>query len=100
MELKLKLVTTSPGGWWVGGGWTKTKLMLFSTQVEVVVELKLELSLAIVDVTFDLIFNLFQKSRIIFARDTPSLVQGFILAKFLLIHSFRGNVVLFGLMTF
>ena len=31
----------------VGGGWTKTKLMLFSTQVEVVVELKLELSLAI-----------------------------------------------------
>ena len=28
------------------GGWTKTKLMLFSTQVEVVVELKLELSLA------------------------------------------------------
>ena len=29
------------------GGWTKTKLMLFSTQVEVVVELKLELSLAI-----------------------------------------------------
>ena len=33
------------GGWWVGG-WTKTKLMLFSTQVEVVVELKLELSLA------------------------------------------------------
>ena len=53
MELKLKLVTTSPGGWvvvggwWVVvGGWTKTKLMLFSTQVEVVVELKLELSLA------------------------------------------------------
>ena len=37
------LVTTSPGGW-VAGGWTKTKLMLFSTQV--VVELKLELSLA------------------------------------------------------
>ena len=31
---------------WVSG-WTKTKLMLFSTQVEVVVELKLELSLAI-----------------------------------------------------
>ena len=30
----------------VGGGWTKTKLMLFSTQVEVIVELKLELSLA------------------------------------------------------
>ena len=29
------------------GGWTKMKLMLFSTQVEVVVELKLELSLAI-----------------------------------------------------
>ena len=27
----------------VGGGWTKTELMLFSTQVEVVVELKLEL---------------------------------------------------------
>ena len=45
LELKLKLATTSPGGWWVGG-WTKTKLMLFSTQVEVVVELKLELSLA------------------------------------------------------
>ena len=48
MELKLKLVTTSPGGWVVVGGWTKTKLMLFSTQVEVGVELKLELSLAIV----------------------------------------------------
>ena len=32
------------------GGWTKTKLMLFSTQVEVVVELKLELSLAIVKI--------------------------------------------------
>ena len=47
MELKLKLVTTSPGGWVVVGGWTKTKLMLFSTQVEVLVELKLELSLAI-----------------------------------------------------
>ena len=28
------------------GGWTKTKLMLFSNQVEVVLELKLELSLA------------------------------------------------------
>ena len=44
LELKLKLVTTSPGGWWwvVGGGWvggwTKTKLMLFSTEVKVVVE--------------------------------------------------------------
>ena len=53
MELNLKLVTTSPGarvggGWVVMGGWTKTKLMLFSTHVEVVVELKLELSLAIV----------------------------------------------------
>ena len=45
MELKLNLVTTSPDGWWVGGC-TKTKFMLFSTQVEVVVELKLELSLA------------------------------------------------------
>ena len=31
------------------GGWTKTKLMLFSTQVEVIVELKLELRLAIKD---------------------------------------------------
>ena len=30
------------------GGWSKTKLMLFSTQVEVVVEWKLELSLAII----------------------------------------------------
>ena len=29
-----------------GSGWTKTKLMLFSTQVKVGVELKLELSLA------------------------------------------------------
>ena len=52
MELKLKLVTTSPGGWvvvggwWWVSGWSKTKLMLFSTQVEDVVELKLELSLA------------------------------------------------------
>ena len=52
LKLGLKLVTTSPGGWWVGGGWvvggwTKTKVMLFSTKVEVVVELKLELSLPI-----------------------------------------------------
>ena len=39
LELKLKLVATSPGGWWVGGGWTKSKFMLFSTQIEVVVEL-------------------------------------------------------------
>ena len=39
------------GGWWVGGGWTKMKLVLFSTQVEVEVELKLELSLAIVATT-------------------------------------------------
>ena len=45
----MKFVTTSPGGWWVVvGGWTKTKLMLFSTQVEVVVELTLELSSAII----------------------------------------------------
>ena len=49
MELKLKLVTTSPGGWVVGGwwvvdGWTKTKLMLFSTQVEVEVGAGLSLA--------------------------------------------------------
>ena len=57
MELKLKLVTTSPGGW------TKTKLMLFSTQVEVVVELKLELSLAILtDTLFCGVFILPQRS--------------------------------------
>ena len=43
--MKLELVTTSPGGWWWVGGLNKTKLLLFSTQVEVVVELKLELSL-------------------------------------------------------
>ena len=41
-ELKLKLVTTSPGGGWVGG-WTKTKFMLFSTQVEVLLEVGVEL---------------------------------------------------------
>ena len=35
------------GGCVVVGWWTKMKLMLFSTQVEVGVELKLELSLAI-----------------------------------------------------
>ena len=35
-ELKLKLLTTSPGGW------TKMKLMIFSTQVEVVVEVGVE----------------------------------------------------------
>ena len=29
--------------WWVGDGWTKTKLMLFSTQVEVVLEDGVEL---------------------------------------------------------
>ena len=34
----MKLVTNSPGG-----GWTKTKSMLSSTQVEVVVELGVEL---------------------------------------------------------
>ena len=48
MSSKLKLnmlklvITTSPGGgWWVGGWWVLdfTKLMLRSTQVEVVVEL-------------------------------------------------------------
>ena len=43
MELKLKLVTTRPGGLWWVGGWTKTKLMLFSTQVEVVLEDGVEL---------------------------------------------------------
>ena len=42
----LSLLARVGGGWGVLGGWTKTKLMLFSTQVEVVVELKLELSLA------------------------------------------------------
>ena len=30
-------------GWWVGGGRTKTKLMLNSTQVEVKVEVRVEL---------------------------------------------------------
>ena len=29
------------GGWWVGGGWTKTKLLLISTQIEVAVEVEL-----------------------------------------------------------
>ena len=38
LEWKLKLVTTNPVG-----GWTKTKLMLISTQVEVVVEIEVEL---------------------------------------------------------
>ena len=36
LGLKLKLATTSTGGWWVDE-WTKMKLMLISTQVEVVV---------------------------------------------------------------
>ena len=36
--MKLKLVTASPVG-----GWTKTKLMLISTQDEVVVKVKVEL---------------------------------------------------------
>ena len=48
LQLKLKLVTASPGGrvvgWlMVGDGWTKTKLMLYSTQVEVVVKVEVEL---------------------------------------------------------
>ena len=43
MELKLKLVTIGPGRWWVVGGWTKTKFMLFSTQVEVGIENGVEL---------------------------------------------------------
>ena len=38
LELKLKLVSTSPVG-----GWTKMKLMLFSTKVEVVGEVGVEL---------------------------------------------------------
>ena len=42
LELKLKLVTTSSGGW-VGGGWTNTKLMLFSTQVVNLVGVGVEL---------------------------------------------------------
>ena len=40
-ELKLKLVTTSLGGW--VDGWTKMKLMLISYQVEVGVEAGVEL---------------------------------------------------------
>ena len=31
------------GGWVVVGGWSKTKLMLISTEVEVVVEVGVEL---------------------------------------------------------
>ena len=44
LELKSKLVSTSPpgGGVWVGG-WTKTKLILISIKVEVVVEFEVEL---------------------------------------------------------
>ena len=38
LELKLKLVTTSPVG-----GWIKTNLLLISNQVEVVVEIEVEL---------------------------------------------------------
>ena len=53
IEFKLKLLTTSPVvGRWVVGGQTKTKLMLFSTQVEVVAELKLELIFAKVNGIF------------------------------------------------
>ena len=37
MELKLKPATSTPGGW------TKTKLMLFSTQVELGIEVVVEL---------------------------------------------------------
>ena len=40
LEWKLELVTTSPVG-----GWTKTKLMLISTQVEVEVVIKVEVEL-------------------------------------------------------
>ena len=43
MELKLKLVSTSPVVGWVVGGWTKMKLMLISTKVAVVVEVEVEL---------------------------------------------------------
>ena len=39
MELKLKLVSTSPVAGLVLGGCTKTKLMLISTKTEVEVEL-------------------------------------------------------------
>ena len=43
-------ITTSPGGGgWVGGGWVLdfTRLMLISTQVEVVVEVGVELDLSV-----------------------------------------------------
>ena len=39
------IFTTSPGGWVVVGGWTITKLMLFSTQVEVEVDAEVEAEL-------------------------------------------------------
>ena len=78
MELKLKLVTTSPGGWWWVGGWTKTKLMLFSTLVEVVVELKLELSLAIITNNAQLrdIMSLKKQFMIMFYQAQINLVLG------------------------
>ena len=41
--MKLSTTSTVVGGQWVGGGLTKTKSMLTSTQVEVVVEVGVEL---------------------------------------------------------
>ena len=46
MELKLKLVTTSPSGWLVGGGWwwvDENEINAISTQIELVVEVEAEL---------------------------------------------------------
>ena len=40
MELRSKLVTTSPVGGWVAAGRLKTKLMLISTQIEAGVEVR------------------------------------------------------------
>ena len=56
MELKLKFVTVSLSGW--VGGWTKTKLMQTSTQVEVVIEVGVALYKAVVEAGADLQYTL------------------------------------------
>ena len=43
IEVWVQLLARVGGCWVVGGGWTKTKLMLNSTQVEVKVEVGVEL---------------------------------------------------------
>ena len=58
--------TTSPGSGWVVGGWTKTKLMLNSTQVEVEVEVGVELGNCCITYAVILVEQICKKDRFSF----------------------------------